>query len=100
MGGIFGGEGFFQGEAEGESDSFAVGRVGAVAVADVALLDEFIDFNKSDSSEFSITPSPYPAIDLVKEMYFMFTDYAASRKIRYTFNASKDECSLHLTTVS
>jgi len=55
------------------------------------MIDEFIDFNKSDSSEFSITPSPYPANDLVKEMYFMFTDYAASRKIRYTFNASKDE---------
>ena len=40
VGGIFGGEGFLQGEAEGESDSFAVGRVCAVAVADVTLLDE------------------------------------------------------------
>ena len=40
VGGIFCGEGFLQGEAEGEGDSFAVGRVGAVAVADVTLLDE------------------------------------------------------------
>ena len=42
MGGVFGGEGFGKGESEGFGDAFAVSRVGAVAVANVALLDEHL----------------------------------------------------------
>ena len=40
MGGVLGGEGFGEGEAEGLGDAFAVGRVGAVAVADMSLFDK------------------------------------------------------------
>ena len=42
MGGVFGGEGLREGEPEGFGDAFAIGWVGAVAVADVALLDEHL----------------------------------------------------------
>ena len=40
MGGVLGGEGFGEGEAEGFGNAFAVGRVGTVAVADMALFDK------------------------------------------------------------
>ena len=40
MGGVIGSEGFGKGESEGFGDAFAVCRVGAVAVADMALFDK------------------------------------------------------------
>ena len=40
VGGVLGGEGFGEGESEGFGDAFAVGRVGTVAVADMALFDK------------------------------------------------------------
>ena len=40
MGGVLGGEGFGKGESEGFGDTLTVGRVGAVAVADMSLLDK------------------------------------------------------------
>ena len=40
MGGVLGGEGFGKGESESFGDAFAVGRVGAVAVADMSLFDK------------------------------------------------------------
>ena len=40
MGGVLGGEGFGEGEAEGLGDAFAVGRVGTVAIADMSLFDK------------------------------------------------------------
>ena len=40
MGGVLGGEGFGEGEPESFGDAFAIGRVGTVAVADMALFDK------------------------------------------------------------
>ena len=40
MGGVLGDEGLGKGESEGFGNAFAIGRVGAVAVADMALFDK------------------------------------------------------------
>ena len=42
MGGVSGGEGFGKGESESFGDAFAVCRIGAVAVAYMALFDEYL----------------------------------------------------------
>ena len=40
MGGVLGDEGFGEGESEGFGNAFAIGGVGAVAVADMSLFDK------------------------------------------------------------
>ena len=40
MGGVLGGEGFGEGETESFGNAFAIGGVGAVAVADMSLFDK------------------------------------------------------------
>ena len=55
------------------------------------MVDEFIDLNRTDMTEISLMLSPYPANNIVNEIYVLFKDYAESRGIRYTFNPCKNE---------
>ena len=52
------------------------------------MVDEFIDLNRTDTTETSLTLLPYSANDLVNEIYILFKDYAESRDIHYSFTPS------------
>ena len=55
------------------------------------MVDEFIDFNRTDTTETSLMLLPYSANNLVNEIYILFKDYAESRGIRYSFNPCKND---------
>ena len=55
------------------------------------MVDEFIDLNRTDTTENSLMLMPYSANNLVNEIYLLFKDYAESRNIRYIFTPSIDE---------
>ena len=55
------------------------------------MVDEFIDINRADTLEADMSPSQYPANNLVNEIYLLFKDYVESRGIRYTFTPCGNE---------
>ena len=55
------------------------------------MVDEFIDLNRTDTTETSLMLLPYSANNLVNEIYILFKDYAESRGIRYSFKPCKND---------
>ena len=55
------------------------------------MVDEFIDLNRTDTTETSLMLMPYSTNNLVNEIYILFKDYADMRGIRYSFNPCQNE---------
>jgi signal transduction histidine kinase len=58
------------------------------------LITELLDFRKQEQGEMKICVSEHNVVDFLHENYLLFSEYAAVKKIRFTFRKSAEEIKL------